>query len=157
MVRNTLLVPLLLSLALPTVLAWGKDGHYAVCKITQVTLTPIHYITLHPIHHLILNSNPNFRSILVKMLYLQSNNYFQILLKVILLQFALGLMRFAIITIIVGVVLCIILIHQISNVTINIAVSNSILVPTILFHIYALFAKKFLIADKLVNWICSVW
>lgn len=131
----TLLVPLLLSPALPNVLAWGKDGHYAICKISQVTLTPIHYTTLHLLYHLILNSNPNFRSILVKMLYLQSSNYFRILLKVILLQFALGLMRFAIITIIVGVVLYIILIHQISNVTINIAVSNSILFPITLFHI----------------------
>ncbi|KEH31142.1 S1/P1 nuclease family protein [Medicago truncatula] len=35
----TLLVPLLLSLALPNVLAWGKDGHYAICKISQEYLS----------------------------------------------------------------------------------------------------------------------
>ena len=30
---------LLLLIPFPTVLCWGKDGHYAICKITQVTIT----------------------------------------------------------------------------------------------------------------------
>ncbi|XP_004504986.1 endonuclease 4-like isoform X2 [Cicer arietinum] len=30
----TVLVVLLMPLALPTVLGWGKDGHYAICKIS---------------------------------------------------------------------------------------------------------------------------
>lgn len=64
-----------------------------------------------------------YRSILVKMLYLRLNNCFQILPKAILLPFALGLTRFGIIAIIVGVVLYTMLILQISSVTINTAVS----------------------------------
>ena len=65
----------------------------------------------------------NSRSILVKMLYLRSNNCFQILLKVILLPFALGLMRLAILTAIIGAALYITLTHRISSVTMNTAVS----------------------------------
>ncbi|XP_027191689.1 endonuclease 4-like isoform X8 [Cicer arietinum] len=35
----TVLVVLLMPLALPTVLGWGKDGHYAICKISLETVT----------------------------------------------------------------------------------------------------------------------
>ncbi|XP_027918810.1 endonuclease 4-like isoform X3 [Vigna unguiculata] len=64
------------------------------------------------------------RSILVKMLYFLSNNCFQILLKVILLQCALGRTRLGLITTIVGVVLYIMLTRRISSVTTNTAVRD---------------------------------
>ncbi|KAG2410104.1 Endonuclease 4 [Vigna angularis] len=68
---------LLLLMPLPTVLGWGKEGHYVICKIAQI------------------------------------------LLKVILLQCALGLTRLGLITTIVGVVLYIMLTRRISSVTTN--------------------------------------
>lgn len=134
---NDRLIALFVLLLIPTVLGWGKEGHYVVCKITQVTLTLL--LFTFPLPHtlnstLILNSNPNFRSILVKMLFLQWNNCFQILLMAILLHFALGLMKFAII--IIGVVLYIMLIHLISCVIINTAVSFFGLNVSLCFTIY---------------------
>lgn len=65
----------------------------------------------------------DFRVFWPKMPLLLSKCYFQTWLKVILLLFAPGLMKFAATTSGVGVVLCIMLIHQISSATMNTVVS----------------------------------
>lgn len=147
---------------IPRIHGWGKDGHYATCKIAEVYLSyfRIQYFQTMMRWHLknLEAVNFCFRFLKIKriiwrkffvrdriisrtMLWLQSKPCFQVMLKVILLLFARGQMMFATKPTIAGAALCIMLIRLTLGATTTTAVSTSLLLK--LYYLFVLLLDSF--------------